>query len=69
MLTAADLGTATLAPPLPPPGLETPLDALANRDRRRHKPDPVVAVPVRSPNAGPNLVEMVHAQYYGGQED
>jgi len=29
MLTAADFGTATLAPPLPPPGLETPLDALA----------------------------------------
>ncbi|TMQ74882.1 Mobile element protein [Candidatus Accumulibacter phosphatis] len=50
-------------------GQATPLDALANRDRRRHKPDPVVAVPVRSPNAGPNLVEQVHAQDYGGQED
>jgi len=50
-------------------GQATPLDALANRDRRRHKPDPVVAVPVRSPNAGPNLVERVHAQDYGGQED
>jgi putative transposase len=50
-------------------GQATPLDALANRDRRRRKPDPVVAVPVRSPSAGPNLVELVHAQYYGGQED
>ena len=29
MLTAADFGTATLAPPLPPAGLETPIDALA----------------------------------------
>jgi putative transposase len=50
-------------------GQATPLDALANRDRRRRKPDPVDAVPVRSPSAGPNLVELVYQQYYGCQED
>ena len=50
-------------------GQATPLDALANRDRRRRKPDPLPVVPVKHPSAGPNLVELVHAQYYGGQED
>ncbi len=50
-------------------GQATPLDALANRDRRRRKPVPLDAAPVKHPSAGPNLVELVHAQYYGGQED
>ena len=49
-------------------GRATPLDALANRDRRRRQPDPVAAVPVKRP-AGPNLVELVYEQYYGRQGD
>ena len=50
-------------------GQATPLDALANLDRRRRKPVPLDAAPVKHPSAGPNLVELVHAQYYGGQGD
>jgi hypothetical protein len=50
-------------------GQATPLDALANRDRRRRKPDPLPAVPVKRPSAGPNLVELVYEQYYGCQGD
>ena len=50
-------------------GQATPLDALANRDRRRRKPDPLPVVPVKHPSAGPNLVELVYQQYYGCQGD
>ena len=50
-------------------GLATPLDALANRDRRRRKPVPVDPVVLSRPSAGPNLVELVYEQYYGRQED
>lgn len=43
-------------------GQATPLDALANLDRRRRQPNPLVA-PV--PSDGPNLVELAYRQYYG----
>ena len=43
-------------------GQATPLDAIANLDRRRRKPDPVIT-PVSSD--GPNLVELAYRKYYG----
>ena len=53
-------------------GQATPLDALANLDRRRRKPDPAdVAADVAAPGAlttgqrtGPNLVELAYQQYH-----
>jgi hypothetical protein len=49
-------------------GLATPLDALANLDRRRRKPDSVnVAAPSAlstGQRAGPNLVELAYQQYH-----
>jgi len=46
-------------------GQATPLDALANLNRTRRKPDPVV-MPVTG--AGPNLVELAYHQYHGIKE-
>ncbi len=43
-------------------GQATPLDAIANLDRRRRKPDPVIT-PVAGD--GPNLVELAYRKYYG----
>ena len=49
-------------------GRATPLDALANLDRRRRKPDPadVAALSAMSTGqrAGPNLVELAYQQYH-----
>ena len=46
-------------------GLATPLDALANLDRRRCKSDPVVKIPhSRSPGDGPNLIELTYQHYH-----
>jgi putative transposase len=49
-------------------GLATPLDALANLDRRRRKPDPAApaapSAPSTNPSAGPNLVELAYQQYH-----
>ena len=48
-------------------GAATPLDMLANINRTRRKPEPVLdpaSMPTRS---GPNLVELAHAQYHGLQ--
>jgi putative transposase len=47
-----------------PIGRATPLDALANLDRRRRKPDPA---PAASLPAGPNLVELAYQQYHRPQ--
>src|SRR3546814_269933 len=47
-------------------GDATPLDALANSDRKRHRPERVpTAEGVRT---GPNRVELAHHQYYGDEE-
>ena len=46
-------------------GLATPLDALANLNRQRRKPDPVEAGTTE--RSGPNLIELVHQQYYDQQ--
>ena len=46
-------------------GAATPLDAVANSHRKRHKPQPVgqeSAAP--APTTGLNLVELVHQKYY-----
>lgn len=44
-------------------GQPTPLDPIANLERVRRKPDPVVTA---APNAdGPNLVELAYRQYHG----
>jgi putative transposase len=48
-------------------GLATPLDALANLSRQRRKPEPVDAG--RTERSGPNLIEMVHQQYYEAKGD
>jgi putative transposase len=51
-------------------GQATPLDALANLDRRRCKSDPLNSDPVR-PTAtgdGPNLVELAYRRYHGLEE-
>lgn len=49
-------------------GQATPLDALANLDRRRRKPDPAAASPLSaSLPAGPNLVELAYQQYHRPQ--
>lgn len=49
-------------------GQATPLDALANLDRRRCKPEPVdvtaSAAPSTGQRAGPNLVELAYQQYH-----
>lgn len=49
-------------------GLATPLDALANLDRRRRKSDPAAAAAPGAPSsgqsAGPNLVELAYQQYH-----
>jgi transposase InsO family protein len=45
-------------------GQATPLDALANATRRRHKPAPATAPVVTSVKEGPNGVEMAHRTYY-----
>lgn len=46
-------------------GDASPLDALANRDRKRHRPDAVVPEVVRT---GPNRVELAYRQHYGEGE-
>ena len=43
-------------------GAATPLDALANRHRQRHKPTPPDTT--SPPPAGPNLVELTHHRYH-----
>ena len=49
-------------------GRATPLDALANLDRRRRQPEPAdVAAPgaqATGQRAGPNLVELAYQQYH-----
>jgi len=47
-------------------GRATPLDALANLDRRRRKPDPAptASAPSTGQSAGPNLVELAYQQYH-----
>jgi transposase InsO family protein len=45
-------------------GAVTPLDALANRHRTRHKPTIPIAAPV-SKSTTPTLVELAYAQHYG----
>ncbi len=47
-------------------GQATPLDALANLQRRRHKPEATPAIPVE--RTGPNLVEIARKQYYGEED-
>jgi putative transposase len=48
-------------------GAATPLDALANRNRRRRKPDtrPVNLIDPLTATAGPTLVDLAYAQHYG----
>jgi len=48
-------------------GQATPLDALANLDRRRCKSDPAKSDPVRPTGTGdgPNLVELAYRRYHG----
>ena len=46
-----------------PLGQATPLDAIANANRTRHKPTPV-KTPTLAPRTGPNLVELVYRQYH-----
>jgi putative transposase len=46
-----------------PIGPATPLDALANTHRARHKPAPVQS-PTVVARTGPNLVELVYQQYH-----
>ena len=50
-------------------GSATPLDALANLDRQRRKPDPAVpdTVPVGQ-KAGPNLIELAYQPYHQPME-
>jgi len=43
-------------------GQATPLDALANLNRQRRQPDPLVTPVV---GTGPNLVELAYRQYHG----
>jgi putative transposase len=43
-------------------GAATALDATANLERRRRKPEAAMPTPTRN---GPNLVELAHAQYHG----
>ena len=45
-------------------GAATPLDALANRHRRRHKPEAVNPALTTPAPAGPNLVELAFQQHY-----
>jgi putative transposase len=45
-------------------GAATPLDALANRHRRRHKPEAVNPALTTPAAAGPNLVELAFQQHY-----
>ena len=46
-----------------PIGQATPLDAIANVQRTRHKP-PALDTPTLAPKTGPNLVELVYQQYH-----
>jgi putative transposase len=48
-------------------GAATPLDALANRHRQRHKPTPPDTT--SPPAAGPNLVELTHHRYHHPEGD
>jgi putative transposase len=48
-------------------GLATPLDALANAKRTRHKPTPVEP-PALVARTGPNLVELAYQQYHHLEE-
>ena len=47
-------------------GAATPLDALANCHRRRHKPEAAntTTATTTPPAAGPNLVELAFKQHY-----
>ncbi len=51
-------------------GTATPLDALANNQRRRRKPDPNGTPPgaQASPGTGPNLVELAYQQYHANTQ-
>jgi hypothetical protein len=44
-------------------GQATPLDLLANINRTRRKPEPVMEL--APTHSGPNLVELAHAKYHG----
>ena len=48
-------------------GLATKLDAIANLNRVRRKPDPEINQ--ERVRTGPNLVELAYAQYHGGKGD
>ena len=45
-------------------GLATPLDALANLDRRRRKPDAAASGTSETRRGGPNLVELAYQHYH-----
>jgi hypothetical protein len=45
-------------------GAATPLDALANCHRRRHKPETANPAPTTPAAASPNLVELAFQQHY-----
>jgi putative transposase len=49
-------------------GAATPLDALANANRTRHKPAPATT-PTLVQRDGPNLVELAYQQYHDFKED
>lgn len=46
-------------------GAATPLDLLANINRKRRKPEPLTDPAARPTRTGPNLVELAHARYHG----
>jgi len=45
-------------------GQATPLDALANLDRRRRQPDPAMSALAEGRRDGPNLIELAYQQYH-----
>jgi len=45
-------------------GQATPLDALANLDRRRRQPDPAISALAEGLKEGPNLIELAYQQYH-----
>jgi len=45
-------------------GQATPLDALANLDRRRRQPDPAMSALAEGLKDGPNLIELAYQQYH-----
>jgi putative transposase len=49
-------------------GAATPLDTVANVNRKRHKPQPAEPA-ARSASAELDAVELAHRQYYGEEEN